>query len=90
MISRNVIQIDFKEKYEVIDQIGKGSFSKVILCSIKVYRVKNLATKMQFAAKAINKKDKHKSCTKGLVIEQRKILRLINSPYVYRFEELYE
>ena len=29
MISRNVIQIDFKEKYEVIDQIGKGSFSKV-------------------------------------------------------------
>jgi hypothetical protein len=45
MISRNVIQIDFKEKYEVIDQIGKGSFSKVRLRSIQVYRVKNLVTK---------------------------------------------
>lgn len=45
MISRNVIQIDFKEKYEVIDQIGKGSFSKVKFCSMKVYRVKNVATK---------------------------------------------
>lgn len=28
-MAQYMIQLDFKEQYEVIDQIGKGSFSKV-------------------------------------------------------------
>ena len=28
-MAKYMIQLDFKEQYEVIDQIGKGSFSKV-------------------------------------------------------------
>ncbi len=52
--------------------------------------MRHAITKREFAAKVINKKDKHKACTKGLVIEERKILRVINSEYVYKFEELFE
>ncbi len=28
-MAKHVIQLDFKEQYEVNEQIGKGSFSKV-------------------------------------------------------------
>lgn len=28
-MAKYMIQLDFKEQYEVIEQIGKGSFSKV-------------------------------------------------------------
>lgn len=30
-MGKHIIQLDFKEQYEVIEQIGKGSFSKVPL-----------------------------------------------------------
>lgn len=77
------VQLNFKDKYEVIEQIGKGSFSKV-------YHVTHSESKRDYAAKIISKKDKNKSCTKGLVLEERKILRLIHSEYVYRFQEMFE
>ena len=38
-----------------------------------------------YAAKVINKKDKNKTSTKNLVIEERRILRVIRSQHVYRF-----
>ena len=60
-IGRVGVQLNFKDKYEVIDQIGKGSSSKV-------YHVTHNETKRDYAAKIINKKDKNKACTKGLVL----------------------
>ena len=38
-----------------------------------------------YAAKIINKKDKNKTPTKNIVLEERRILRVIKSSYVYQF-----
>lgn len=35
---------------------------------IQVYKVRNYNNKKYYAAKIINKKDKHKNCTKSLVL----------------------
>jgi hypothetical protein len=48
--------------------------------------VREKGTGKNYAAKIINKKDKNNSPTKALVLEERKILKLIKSPYVYTFE----
>jgi serine/threonine protein kinase len=53
-------------------------------------KVKCNTTGKFYAAKIISKKDKNKTSTKNLVLEERRILRSIHSPYVYTFEELYE
>ena len=43
--SVNILKNEKTFGTEIIDQIGKGSFSKVTFTFIQVYRVKNLATK---------------------------------------------
>lgn len=57
---------------------------------MQVMRVRQKKTGKIFAAKVINKKDKNKTSTKNLVIEERRILRVIKSPYVYSYEQLFE
>ena len=47
-------------------------------------------TDKYYAAKVISKKDKNKTSTKNLVLEERRILKVIKSQFVYSFEELYE
>ena len=57
---------------------------------MQVEKVKCLNTGKFYAAKVISKKDNNNAPTKNLVIEERKILRMIKSQYVYTFEELFE
>lgn len=44
-MSKYIIQLNFKDKYDIIDQIGKGSFSKVDHYLYQVYHVKHVKSK---------------------------------------------
>ena len=57
---------------------------------MQVMKVRDRKDGRILAAKIINKKDKNKAPTKHLVLEERRILRVIKSTYVYTFEEMYE
>lgn len=83
---KDVIQLNFYEKYSLLELLGKGTYSKVFFSLSQVYLAKNRDNERKYAVKIVAKKDKNGACTKNIVEEEKKILRVLNSDYVCRME----
>lgn len=79
---KEVIQLNFYEKYSLLELLGKGTYSKVEFYIQQVYLGKNKDNDKKVAVKIVAKKDKNSTCTKSIVDEEKKILRLLDSDYV--------
>ena len=76
--------IDIKEDYEVLETIGRGSFSKV-------YKAKNKENGKLYAIKAIDKKKLLKNNMHLMnIINEIEVLRNLNHPNIVKLYEVYE
>ena len=87
---KKVIQLNFTEKYHILEIIGKGSFSNVCWYILQVYLARSKSDNRKYAVKIVNKKDKHGSPTKQIVEEEKKILGILNSSYICKMIEFFE
>ena len=92
---------DIKDKYNLIDQIGKGGFGQIYLALKKVDKLtsiiyepnENIIKQEKFAIKIINKskiKQKHNLTIYRNEIEISKILQVINHPNIIKIYDILE
>ena len=92
---------DIKDKYNLIDQIGKGGFGQIYLALKKVDKLtsiiyepnENIIKQEKFAIKIINKskiKQKHNLTIYRNEIEISKIIQVINHPNIIKIYDILE
>lgn len=81
-LARNAVLLNFHQDFEVLEELGEGSFARV-------YRVREIKTGEEYAAKMVCKAEATPACIAMLAEERRILASFQDSPYIYQFREFH-